>query len=137
MIRRTPLRPSRGTVWPPEVKAHIRTHQTGCIGPLAGMLGRCEGGIEDDHIRASHGIGMKSDSIAVNAARLCGIHHRVKTERGKLWRPRLITVVRALYRAASCEACEAEDQAFYGGSFHEECVDPCSALCPARKAVAS
>ena len=127
------MKPSTGTRWPPDVKEHVRTHQPGCIGPLAGMPGTCVGAIEDDHIRASHGIGLKSDSIATNDARLCGWHHRLKTERGKTWRPRLITVVRALYRTDNCERCEQEDQENYGGSLHSECVDPCSSVCPAGR----
>ncbi len=108
MIRRyAPMKQSRGTVWPTEVRAHVATHQPLCIGPLAGMLGDCAGTSELDHVRAAHGTSMKSDSIATNAARLCGVHHRVKTNAGKTWRPRLITVVRALFRG--CERCEAED----------------------------
>lgn len=65
----------------------------GCIGPAAGMPGPCSGGIELDHIRASHGISMKSDSTLENAAPLCGFHHRLKTNEGKRWRPRLIALV--------------------------------------------
>jgi len=114
MRRYSPIPKSRGTVWPPEVRAHVREHQSGCIGPLAGMLGHCDQGIELDHIRASHGTGMKSDSIATNAAQLCGWHHRMKTDGGKTWRPRLIDVVRSLTRG--CDECEAEHLAYYGAA---------------------
>lgn len=105
--RYTPMKPSRGTVWPPDVKAHVRIHQSDCIGPLAGMPGECGGQSEDDHIRASGGIGMKSLSIATNDARLCSWHHRLKTNHGKTWRPRLIDINRALSR--NCADCEKED----------------------------
>ena len=105
--RYAPLKASRGTLWPPLVREHVATHQPACIGPLAGMLGDCAGSSELDHVRASHGTGMKSDSIATNAARLCSAHHRVRTENGKTWRPRLIAVIPGLFRG--CERCEAED----------------------------
>ena len=104
--RRVPLRPSRGTTWPPDVRAHVLTHQRSCIGPLAGMLGTCSPGDELDHVRASHGLGMKSESIATNAARLCSWHHDLKTRNGKAWRPRLLDVIRWLY--GDCESCRAE-----------------------------
>jgi hypothetical protein len=106
--RYAPLKQSRGTVWPADVREHIATHQPYCIGPLAGMPGECVGASELDHIRASHGTGMKSDSIATNGARLCSWHHYLKGQAGKIWRPRLITVVRSLFRG--CERCETEDQ---------------------------
>lgn len=106
MRRRTPLHASRGTTWPPEVRAHVRAHYAGCIGPLAGMPGRCDGVLELDHVRASHAVGMKSDSIATNAAPLCGWHHHLKTLHGKEWRPRLLDVLRSLTRG--CASCEAE-----------------------------
>ena len=112
MRRKTALKPSRGTEWPREVREHVRSHQPRCIGPLAGMLGACDPGIELDHVRASHGTGMKSDSIATNAARLCNPHHYLKTANGKTWRPRLLSVIRALWR--DCPECEAEYQAYYG-----------------------
>ena len=110
--RYAPLKPSRGTVWPPEVKAHVRSHYAGCLGPLAGMKGECLGQIELDHVRASGGTGMKSKSVAVNAAQLCSWHHRLRTEHGKEWRPRLITVINTLTR--DCLSCEAERFLFYG-----------------------
>lgn len=100
------MKPSRGTVWPTEVRAHVHTHQPLCVGPLAGMYGPCEGSIELDHIRASGGIGLKSKSIATNAASMCSAHHSMKTNEGKRWRPRLIDVVRALF--GDCAQCQEE-----------------------------
>ena len=105
-MRRSPLKPSRGTVWPPAVREHVIDHQLGCIGPLAGMPGACGFGIEMDHVRASHATGMKSKSIATNAARLCNWHHWLKTHHGKTWRPRLLDVIRSLIR--DCAACQEE-----------------------------
>jgi hypothetical protein len=70
------------------------------------MLGYCALGIELDHIRASHGIGMKSESIATNAAQLCSWHHEMKTREGRRWRPLLLDVNRWL--SADCEGCGME-----------------------------
>jgi len=115
--RYAPLKSSRGTVWPPEVRAHVRSHYAGCLGPLAGMKGECLGQIELDHVRASGGTGMKSKSVAVNAAQLCSWHHRLRTEHGKEYRPRLLTVIATLTRG--CERCEAEHFAVYGVPFSD------------------
>ena len=106
MRRYAPIAKSRGTVWPTEVRAHVHTHQSKCVGPLAGMPGACDSGDELDHVRASGGIGMKSKSIATNGARLCNWHHRLKTEAGKTWRPRLIDVIHSLIR--DCAQCQEE-----------------------------
>lgn len=101
--RYTSLRPSTGTRWPPEVRAAAWTMQGGCLGPRVGMTEACLGAVELDHIAASHGTGMKSASTLENAALLCGRHHRVKTENGRVWRPALQAWVarqgRALARA--------------------------------------
>lgn len=115
--RRTPLRPSRGTVWPPAVREHVATHQPRCIGNLAGMPGDCLGSSELDHVRASHGTGMKSDSIATNAAHLCTFHHWLKGQYGKTWRPRLLTVIARL--ASECSACQRESIETYGYPLEE------------------
>lgn len=105
-MRRTALRPSAGTRWPPFVRDHVASHQPHCIGNLAGMPGACAGMPELDHVRASHGIGMKSESIATNAARLCSWHHNLKTRDGRTWRPRLLYIVAAL--ASECASCQQE-----------------------------
>lgn len=110
--RRAGIKASMGTRWTPEVRAHVATHQQGCIGPMSRMPGACEGGLELDHVRASGGIGMKSDSIAPNAARLCFVHHRLKTDEGKTWRPRLIDTIAVL--SWGCDECEAEHLERYG-----------------------
>lgn len=93
MRRYAPLKPSVGTTWPPDVRAAARGRDGGCVGPLVGMPGACQGGVELDHIRASGAIGMKSRSTLDNAASLCGSHHALKTRDGRAWRPRLIEYV--------------------------------------------
>jgi hypothetical protein len=96
--RSVPLKPSRGTTWPHDVAAAIRERDRHCVGPKVGMVGTCYGSVEIDHVRASHGIGMKSSSTEDNGVLLCsGIHHRMKTEGGKVWRPRLLRYLEKFY----------------------------------------
>lgn len=96
--RYAPIKPSRGTEWPPEVRAAAYALHHGCLGLRVGMPLPCSGSIELDHIRASGGISLKSPSTLDNAAPLCSAHHRVKTEAGRLWRPLLIAAVDAALR---------------------------------------
>lgn len=117
-MRRTPLRPSRGTVWPPDVREHVASHQPPCIGPLAGMPGDCTRGTSElDHVRASGGIGMKSRSIATNGARLCWWHHSLKTREGRTYRPRLLTVIARLH--SECASCQREAIEMWGQPLEE------------------
>jgi hypothetical protein len=45
------------------------------------MPGDCLGLVDIDHVRASHGTGMKSRSTADNGVQLCRFgHHPIKTE---------------------------------------------------------
>lgn len=111
------MKPSQGTVWPKDVREHIEHHQKSCVGALAGMPEMCDRYVELDHIRASGGIGMKSKSIATNGARTCSLHHRLKTNNGKVWRPRFIEIINAL--AAGCESCEAESLREWGVPLNE------------------
>lgn len=90
MRRYTTLKPSHGTVIPPRIRDEVTARDRGCVGPQVGMPGDCFGSHELDHIRASGGIGMKSPSTAANLVRLCSEHHRIKTENGREWRPKLI-----------------------------------------------
>ena len=92
--RYAPMKPSRGTEWPPEVRAAAYALHHGCLGLRVGMPLPCSGQVELDHIRAG-GTGMKSPSTLANAAPMCSAHHRVKTEAGRLWRPLLIAAVDA------------------------------------------
>jgi 5-methylcytosine-specific restriction endonuclease McrA len=88
--RYSPIKPSRGTVIPAKVRAEVIARDKGCVGPRVGMSFTCQGQIELDHIRASHGIGMKSPSTLENLVSLCSWHHRVKTNAGRTWRPLLL-----------------------------------------------
>lgn len=88
--RYSPIKPSRGTTWPPAVAAAIRTRDGSCVGPRVGMTGECAGTLAIDHVRASHAMGMKSRSTVDNGALLCGLHHQRKTENGRTWRPLLL-----------------------------------------------
>ena len=113
-MRRTALRPSAGTRWPQTVREHVATHQPPCIGELTDppMPGICWPPSELDHVRASGGIGMKSDSIATNAARLCHAHHELKTHEARTWRPRLLAVIADLH--GECAECQRESIERYG-----------------------
>ena len=91
MLRRyAPIAPSTGTRIPPQLRLLVLARDRGCIGPQVGMLGDCAGTLELDHVRASGGMGMKSRTEYDNLVTLCGAHHRVKTNAGRTWRPRLI-----------------------------------------------
>ena len=89
MRRYVPLGPSRGTVIPPSVRAEVYARDRGCVG--AGRFPEaCMGGLELDHVRASHGLGMKSPSTPDNLVALCGFHHRWRTEHGRVGRAVLL-----------------------------------------------
>lgn len=88
--RFTPLKASRGTVIPDEVRRMVILRDRGCVGPRAGLPGPCVNAIELDHVRASHGIGMKSETSARNLVSLCSSHHRYKTGFGREARPLLL-----------------------------------------------
>lgn len=71
----------------------------------------CAGESELDHVRAG-GMGMKSESIATNGARLCAWHHSLKTRGGRTWRPRLLAVI--AQRASECAPCQRESIETWG-----------------------
>ncbi len=90
-IRRlTPLRPSRGTLIPPDLRFDVYRRDRGCVGRRVGMPGDCVGLYELDHVRASGALGRKSETSIDNLVSLCAYHHRLKTMEGRRWRPRLI-----------------------------------------------
>ncbi len=92
--RYAPMKQYPGTVWPPEVARAIHARDRGrCVGPLVGMAVECYGQVQKDHIRASGALGKKSESTLANGVLLCPIHHRIKTEGGRHWRPLLIAYV--------------------------------------------
>lgn len=88
--RLTPLHPSKGTVIPPKVRLEVKARDQGCVGPRIGMERECFGQEELDHVRASGGLGMKSETSARNLVTLCGQHHFEKTIHGRTWRPLLL-----------------------------------------------
>jgi 5-methylcytosine-specific restriction endonuclease McrA len=94
-IRRyAPMRPSRGTVIPSALRQEVlAADQHQCVGPRVGMAGECFGAIELDHIRASHGMGMKSETERGNLVSLCSTHHRDKTDRARKWRSPLLSYI--------------------------------------------
>jgi hypothetical protein len=97
-MRRTPLKPSRGTQWPIEESDAIYARDKTCVGPRAGLPGECFGQPERDHVRASHGMGMKSESTRYNGVLLCnGAHHPWKTVHGREARPLLIAYLERFY----------------------------------------
>jgi hypothetical protein len=95
MRRYAPLAPSRGTVWPPKVKAEIIERDGGrCVGARAGfptlVLFTCRSiPVELDHVLAG-GMGMKSRSTADNGVCLDAFCHRWKTLHGREARPLLL-----------------------------------------------
>lgn len=93
MRRYAPLRQSLGTVIPLAVRNAVRVRDGGCVGPLVGMALPCKGGIELDHVRASHAMGRKSETTVTNLVSLCNFHHLVRTEYGRIWRPRLVDYI--------------------------------------------
>jgi 5-methylcytosine-specific restriction endonuclease McrA len=112
--RYAPMKSSRGTVIPGDVRVVVLTRDQGCVGPRVGMPGDCGGSLELDHVRASHGMGMKSSTEPGNLVALCGSHHRWKTSNGRAARPILLAYL------------EAHD-------LHAGHVDPCNSTCPAGR----
>lgn len=90
MRRYSPIKPSKGTVIPPAIRLAVLIRDGACVGPRVGMITPCQGSIELDHVRASHGMGMKSETTPGNLVVLCGLHHRMKTADGRKWRPLLV-----------------------------------------------
>lgn len=89
--RYTPLAKSKGTVIPPELRIEVLSRDNGCVAFRAGLPdSTCHGALEIDHVRASHGMGMKSRTALDNLVTLCGNHHRIKTADGRHCRPLLL-----------------------------------------------
>lgn len=107
--RYAPIAPSKGTQIPARLRIEVLERDRGCVGTW--MPGDCGGTLELDHVRASHGIGMKSETSAGNLVVLCGTHHRWKTAHGREVRPRLLAYLERI------------------GTGHEAHVDPCPG-CP-------
>jgi hypothetical protein len=72
------------------MRLRVLFRDMGCVGFERFPCGPCAGPLELDHVRASHGIGMKSATEDGNLVSLCGAHHRWKTEHGREARPILL-----------------------------------------------
>ena len=90
-------------------KHYVRARDRGCVAHQAARIGGftgtehvspCEGPLDVDHVRASGGLGMKSETHRRNMVVLCRHHHRAKTEYGKVWRPLLLAYLERVERAA-------------------------------------
>lgn len=99
MLRRyTPLNPSRGTQWPPDVREAIKARDGNrCVCARAGfppdVIAACPGGpVELDHVRAG-GTGIKSRSTLDNGVCLSNLCHRWKTLNGRVARPILLDYI--------------------------------------------
>lgn len=93
--RYAPMKASRGTVIPGELRVSVLARDRGCVG-FGRLPGSCSGPLELDHVRASHGIGMKSPTTPDNLVSLCGAHHRWKTSFGREARPILLAYLEGM-----------------------------------------
>lgn len=101
MLRRySPLKESRGTVIPRDVRREVKERDRYCVCDRAGfppeVVASCSGDTQEDHVRASHGIGMKSRSTADNLVLLSASSHRWKTEHGREARPLLLAYLESV-----------------------------------------
>lgn len=88
--RYAPMKPSRGTVIPAAIRLAVHLRDNGCVGRKLGWPGDHTSALELDHVRASGGMGMKSDTAEGNLVALCGECHRWKTAHGREARPQLL-----------------------------------------------
>ena len=104
MLRRfTPLRPRNpykpprpADPWPRAERNYIHARDPFCVGRVVGFPTRCWGTRELDHVRASGGLGLKSESSRLNGVYLCSACHKFKTENGRLARPALLAYIEAV-----------------------------------------
>lgn len=89
MRRYASPRRSAGEQIPVRLRIEVLARDQGCVG-YGRFPGDCLGPNEIDHVRASHGMGMKSRTELDNLVTLCGIHHRWRTEHGREGRPLLL-----------------------------------------------
>lgn len=86
------------------VARHVLTRDGGCVGAKIGMMGQCgtqfgpseRFNLELDHVNTA-GLGKRGPSTPENLVSLCGLHHRVKTEQSRIWRPRLNDYLKKIY----------------------------------------
>lgn len=90
------MKPSRGTTIPPAIRLAVHLRDNGCVGQRLGWDGPHTSALELDHVRASGGMGMKSETTPENLVALCGACHRWKTEHGREARPELLDYLAAV-----------------------------------------
>jgi 5-methylcytosine-specific restriction endonuclease McrA len=87
------MKASHGTTIPHDMRLRVLNRDAaavgGCVGFALFPVG-CSGPLELDHVRASHGMGMKSVTCDCNLVALCGNCHRYKTAYGRSVRPLLL-----------------------------------------------
>lgn len=93
MRRYSKPKPSRGTQIPPPLRIEVLQADGRCVGLIVEMPDPCWGSLQLDHVRASHGMGMKSETVRGNLVSLCATHHMMKTRDGKKWRPPLLAYI--------------------------------------------
>lgn len=94
--RFSPLKSSRGTQIPADIRLAVHLRDNGCVGQRLGWVGPHTSRLELDHVRASGGVGMKSRTTVDNLVALCAECHRVKTLNGKALRPDLLAYLEAV-----------------------------------------
>jgi len=88
----------------PETRDLVLRRDRGCIASRIGMPGICGSqfgpspypALEIDHVNNA-GLGKRGPSIPENLVTLCGLHHRVKTEQGRIWRPKINEYLGTIY----------------------------------------
>lgn len=88
--RYAPMKPSAGTQIPTAIRIAVRARDRYCVCDRAGfpkaVLSQCRASYTEpelDHVRASGGMGMKSETSERNLVLLSGWCHRWKTEHGR------------------------------------------------------
>lgn len=94
------MKQSRGTVIPPAVRERVLFRDRyQCVGLHLGWEShKTSVGLELDHVRASHGMGMKSATEETNLVVLCNDCHLWKTTHGREARPLLLAYLDDRYR---------------------------------------
>lgn len=93
--RYAPPKHSSGTHIPHLLRLEVISRDRGCVG-FGRFPVECSGPLELDHVRASHGMGMKSETSLRNLVALCWSCHRWKTEHGREARPILLDYLRGV-----------------------------------------
>lgn len=115
------MKPSHGNAVPGDLRREVITRDGWhCVCERAGfpseVVARCPGTPDGlDHVRASHGMGMKSETALRNLVTLSNVAHDWKTRNGRIARPLLIAYIESLGNphdahvdiVSGCEECFA------------------------------